>query len=405
VLIDLPKDLCASPASGAAGPTDLELPGYRIPGPPGPRQREKLIEAMTGAEKPLILSGAGVLHAGAAEPLIRFAERQQIPVVTTLLGLGSFPATHPLFFGMGGMHGTYAANMAISECDLLVNIGSRFDDRLTGALDRFAPNAVVAHVDIDPVELGKNVRPNIPILGDAALVLDQLNKRAETKKTPDTSGWIDHLRDYAGAHPLPNPRHRRTLTPQAVIKQVARIVGDEAIVTTDVGQHQMWAAQYYPFTRPNQWVTSGGLGTMGFGFPAAIGAQVAEPEKTVVAIVGDGGFQMTSEELAVVAEEQLPVKVVIVNNQVLGMVHQWQDAFYEKRYAQSNVSVQPDFVRLAESYGIRGARVTSEEEAEQTLPRLLADRRPAVIDCRISPDEIVLPMVPPGAGLSEMTGV
>lgn len=405
VLVDLPKDICAAAVKQEQADTEMRLPGYRFSKEPSTEQVEKLARAIETAEKPVLLAGAGILHAKAADLVRVFAEKHHLPVVSTLLGLGSFPASHPLFLGMGGMHGTYAANMAISECDLLINIGSRFDDRLTGNLAKFAPNAAVAHVDIDPSEIGKNVRPAIPVVGDARSVLEKLLQK--TGKSGEKREWLDHLGLYARTHPLSFSagKDNEELAPQSVIRHVFRHAGEDAIVTTDVGQHQMWTAQYYPFNRPNRWVTSGGLGTMGFGFPAAIGAQIAEPEKTVVSIVGDGGFQMTLQELAVIAELNLPVKIVIMNNHALGMVRQWQEAFYSKRYAHSIPSMQPDFIRLAESYGIRGVRVATEEEARRVFPEVLRDPQPWVIDCRVKQMANVLPMVAPGKGLNEMIGV
>lgn len=405
VLVDLPKDICAAAVKWERPGTDMDLPGYRFLKEPNVAQVEKLARAVETAEKPVLLTGAGVIHAKAADLLRAYAVKHHLPVVSTLLGLGSFPASHPLFLGMAGMHGTYAANMALSECDLLINIGSRFDDRLTGNPARFAPGAAVAHVDIDPSEIGKNVRTVIPVAGDARAVLKKLLQA--TGPSGDRHRWLEHLKQYAGAHPLSfgTDADDGGMAPQSVIQHVFRHTGGDAIVTSDVGQHQMWTAQYYSFDRPNRWVTSGGLGTMGFGFPAAIGAQIAEPEKTVVSIVGDGGFQMTLQELAVVAELNLPVKIVILNNHALGMVRQWQEAFYDKRYAHSIPSVQPDFVRLAESYGIRGVRVAAEEDARRVFPEALRDPYPWVIDCRVRQMANVFPMVAPGKGLNEMIGV
>ncbi|RYM06308.1 biosynthetic-type acetolactate synthase large subunit [Sporolactobacillus sp. THM7-7] len=405
VLVDLPKDVCAMNVPTEPQETAMKLPGYHFTTKPESHRIQTLARAIEKAEKPVVLAGAGVLHAGASEQLRSFAEKHSLPVVSTLLGLGSFPASHPLFLGMGGMHGTYAANMAITECDLLLNIGSRFDDRLTGNLEKFAPEATIAHVDIDPVEIGKNVPADIPVLGDAAAVLERLE--SETGPSADKSKWLKHLKAYRQQHPLHYERsqERGCLSPQYVIERVAACAGDGAVVTTDVGQHQMWTAQYYRFERPDHWVTSGGLGTMGFGFPAAIGAQVAKPDETVVAIVGDGGFQMTLQELAVVRELNLPIKTIVLNNHALGMVRQWQEAFYEKRYAHSVPSVQPDFVQLAESYGIRGERAATEEEAEQVLTRAFRTPGPVLVDCRVRREANVFPMVAPGKGLKEMTGV
>jgi acetolactate synthase, large subunit, biosynthetic type len=405
VLVDLPKDICASQINWETEEAGIDLPGYHVPG----KASEKLIHCLAAAveksERPVILAGAGILHAYASERLRVFAQSQQIPVVNTLLGLGSFPASHPLFLGMGGMHGTFAANMALSECDLLINIGSRFDDRLTGNLTKFAPNAKVAHVDIDRSEIGKNVPVDYPVIGDANIVLGQLEKAMPPGR--ERKEWLNHLNDEEREHPLhydDNPGDPM-IPPQRLIERICHYAGPDAIVTTDVGQHQMWTAQYYQFERPNHWASSGGLGTMGFGFPAAIGAQIAEPEKRVVAIVGDGGFQMTLEELAVMSELHLPIKIVIVNNHALGMVRQWQEAFYEQRYAHSKSSFQPDFVTLAESYGIAGRRIEKKDELDKTLETAMQTAAPILIDCHVRQMANVYPMVAPGKGLQEMTGV
>ncbi|RYL90370.1 biosynthetic-type acetolactate synthase large subunit [Sporolactobacillus sp. THM7-4] len=405
VLVDLPKDICAAQTDKVHEEKEMNLPGYHFTVRPADEQVRKLAEAIERAVRPVLLTGAGVLHANASDLLRSFAEKHNLPVVSTLLGLGSFPASHPLFLGMGGMHGTYAANMAISESDLLINIGSRFDDRLTGNLEKFAMNALIAHIDIDPSEIGKNVPVDLPVIGDAAAVLKRLNE--VTGNAADKGKWLRHLQSYRSQHPLhyENDRTNDGLAPQRVIEYVCRYTDSDTVITTDVGQHQMWTAQYYRFERPDNWVTSGGLGTMGFGFPAAIGAQVAKPQKPVVAIVGDGGFQMTLQELAVVKELDLPIKIVVLNNHTLGMVRQWQEAFYEKRYAESIPSFQPDFVKLAESYGIRGERVTTEEEADQVIADSIHDPHPVLIDCHVKQMANVFPMVAPGKGLNEMIGV
>lgn len=402
VLVDIPKDLTALQTSFLPE-AEVNLPGYRPIVNPDPLQVDSLLEALQHSRKPVILAGAGVLHAKASEELLAFAEQYQLPVVHTLLGLGGFPAQHSLFLGMAGMHGCYTANMALYECDLLINIGARFDDRLTGNLTTFAPNARVAHADIDPAEIGKNVETHFPIVGDAKAVLRMLLSRVVVG--PESQLWLKHLEENKVEYPYWFTDAGELPSPQQLIELVHKHTNGDAIVTTDVGQHQMWAAQFYAFSQPNSWVTSGGLGTMGFGFPAAIGAQLAEPEATVISLVGDGGFQMTLQELILLKEWNLPVKVLIINNGSLGMVRQWQETFYEKRFSQSIFSLQPDFLKLAESYGIKAYRVSSTDEAERVFSEVLTGREPVLIDCRVNPEEKVYPMVAPGKGLHEMIGV
>jgi acetolactate synthase-1/2/3 large subunit len=402
VVVDIPKDIQQGTVEMGES-REVYLPGYQPNTSPNPLQIKKLVEAVSYSEKPVILAGAGILHAKASDLLLKFAEKCQIPVVNTLLGLGSFPFRHPLFLGMGGMHGTYAANMAICECDLLINIGARFDDRLTGNLAHFAPNAMVVHIDIDPAEIGKNVKTDIPIVADAKEALQKIC--SEDLQNAGTDEWVRHLKKYAENFPLWYEDDGEQLSPQHVIQRIHHYTNGDAIISTDVGQHQMWAAQYYGFEKPHKWITSGGLGTMGFGFPAAIGAQIAYPDQLVVSISGDGGFQMTLQELAVVKELNLPLKIFIVNNQYLGMVRQWQESFYEERYSYSTIPVQPDFVKLAESYGIRGCRATNNEELDKVLKTVFEDDGPVVVDCRVKRLEAVFPMVAPGKGLHEMMGV
>ncbi|MDR4938629.1 acetolactate synthase large subunit [Rossellomorea marisflavi] len=402
VLVDIPKDLTVQIASPAEE-QEMDLPGYQPNLHPNPLQIKKLIEAVKHSQRPVILAGAGILHAKASEELKEFAEHYDLPVVHTLLGLGGFPADHALFLGMAGMHGCYTSNMALHECDLLINIGARFDDRLTGNLATFAPNAKVVHIDVDPAEIGKNVETHIPIVSDAKHALVKILEHDERKCYFEE--WHSRLKANKQEYPFWYNRAEEIISPQRLIEQVYELTNGEAVVTTDVGQHQMWAAQYYSFKNPNNWVTSGGLGTMGFGFPAAIGAQLADRERKVVAFVGDGGFQMTLQELVLLKELDLPVKVVILNNGTLGMVRQWQETFYEERYSQSVFSLQPDFVKLAESYGIKGYQVKTQEEVESVLREALTSDEPALIDCWVNPKENVYPMVAPGKGLHEMIGV
>lgn len=403
VVVDVPKDISSEILTEVVKDVNIQLPGYQPTYKPNPMQIKKLSESIPKAKKPVILAGAGVLHSHASKELTAFAEKHQIPVVTTLLGLGAFPADSPLSLGMGGMHGTYAANMALYECDLLINFGARFDDRLTGNLKHFAPFAKVAHIDIDPAEIGKNVPTQIPIVADAKVALMELLKEAE--KSPDCEKWREKLNQYKKDYPLWYELDPSGISPQWLIQAIHKVTKGEAIVATDVGQHQMWAAQYYTFNKPHRWITSGGLGTMGFGFPAAIGAQMASPESTVVAIVGDAGFQMTLQELSVIYERNLPVKIIIVNNSALGMVRQWQELLYDNRISESLLHTQPDFVKLAESYGIRGAKIDNQEELITSLPELMAHDGPVLIDCRVLQQEKVFPMIAPGKGLHEMIGV
>ena len=405
VVIDIPKDISAEVfETSGVGDEEVYLPGYQPTRSPNYLQIQKAIQVLSRAKKPLILAGAGILTAKATEELKEFVERYQIPVVNTLLGLGSIEGSHKLFLGMAGMHGTYTANTAICECDVLINIGARFDDRLTGNLAHFAPNAVVIHIDIDPAEIGKNVPTAIPIVADAKEALQALLN--QTFAGPDTGKWLEGLSDNTEKYPLfYKADKQRGILPQQAIELIHRLTKGDAIVTTDVGQHQMWAAQYYSFNHPHNWVTSGGLGTMGFGFPAAIGAQLAKPNSKVISIVGDAGFQMTLQELSLLQELRLPVKIVILNNRCLGMVRQWQETFYEERYSQSLIHVQPDFVKLAQAYDIQGYKVETMEEAEAVFTEAFNSNEPALIDCRVVQMENVYPMVAPGRGLNEMIGV
>ncbi|NMD70678.1 acetolactate synthase large subunit [Bacillus sp. DNRA2] len=402
VIIDVPKDIAATVVGDIPEEVEVNLPGYQPNLQPNYLQIRKLVEAVSNAKKPVILAGAGVLHSKASELLKQYAEQQQIPVVHTLLGLGGFPAEHPLFMGMAGMHGCYTANMALYEADLLLNIGARFDDRLTGNLATFAPNALVAHIDIDPAEIGKNVPTEIPIVADAKAAIKQLI--AQNGEKPEHQEWMDTLNTWKEKYPYFYETDKE-LKPQRIIEMLYEKTKGEAIVVTDVGQHQMWAAQYYKFNKADRWVTSGGLGTMGFGLPASIGAQLADPKATVLSISGDGGFQMCSQELMVISELKLPIKIVVLNNESLGMVKQWQELFYEERYSYSQIPAQPNFVKLADAYGIKGYTITSEEEAERILTEVLVSPEPVLLDFRISPMEKVYPMIAPGKGLHEMVGV
>jgi acetolactate synthase I/II/III large subunit len=403
VVVDIPKDISSEALFEELKEAEIHLPGYQPTTKPNPLQIKKLADALAKAKQPVILAGAGVLHGKASAELTAFAEKHKLPVVNTLLGLGSFPADSPLSLGMGGMHGTYAANMALYESDLLINFGARFDDRLTGNLKHFAPNAKVAHIDIDPAEIGKNIPTQIPIVSDSKEALVELLAQAD--ESPQHEEWLETLAKYKEEYPLWYKHSPDGMCPQWLIEAIHKVTNGDAIVATDVGQHQMWAAQYYQFNQPHRWITSGGLGTMGFGFPAAIGAQLAAPESTVVAIVGDGGFQMTLQELGVIQERNLPVKIIIVNNGALGMVRQWQELLYDNRISESLLPCQPDFVKLAESYSIRGVRIDTQEELITALPELFAYEGPVLMDCRVLQEEKVFPMIAPGKGLHEMIGV
>ncbi|MEW9501448.1 acetolactate synthase large subunit [Jeotgalibacillus marinus] len=404
VLVDIPKNISNEvfTTSDVKVP-ELNLPGYQPTTSPSYLQIKKVTQALQRAKKPLILAGAGILHGKATNEFVQLVEKTGIPVTNTLLGLGSIPGNHPQFLGMAGMHGTYTANMAIYEADLLINIGARFDDRLTGNLEHFARNATVVHIDIDPAEIGKNVDTAIPIVADAKEAIQALLKLKIEKLSIEP--WLNKLNEMKRDYPLQYTNESKKMLPQEVIELVHRHTKGNAIVTTDVGQHQMWAAQFYQFNHPDHWVTSGGLGTMGFGFPAAIGAQIAKPTETVVAFTGDGGFQMTSQELSLLQENQFPVKIIILNNQCLGMVRQWQESFYEERYSESLLPSQPDFVKLADAYEIEGYKVETCEEAEEVFKKIFASNKPALIDCRVEQMENVYPMVAPGKGLHEMIGV
>ncbi len=399
VLIDIPKDVSNAKAH-LEYPEKVSIRGYQPTTDPHPLQLQKLHAAIAKAERPVILAGGGVVTSGADQELRDFAERTQIPVTTTLMGIGGFSGNHPLWMGMPGMHGTYAANHALLECDLLIGIGVRFDDRVTmGRLDKFAKGAKIAHIDIDPAEIGKNVDTYIPIVGDVKRVLQEALEGLPRSRS---EGWLKRIEDWKRQYPLTFRPSEKTLKPQWLIRHLYETTGGDAIVTTDVGQHQMWVAQYFRFAKPCSFISSGGLGTMGFGFPAALGAQIADPDRLVICVTGDGGFQMTSQELAIAALENLPVKVVVVNNRCLGMVRQWQEVFYQERYSEVDLSGGPDFVKLAEAYGVKGLRARTEEEAKRVWQEALAHPGPVVIDFEVDPEENVYPMVAPGSGLDEM---
>lgn len=399
VLIDIPKDVSA--AKTLFKPvTEVNIRGYNPTISPNKLQVDKLIKAIEASERPLILAGGGVVYSGGHEELLEFVTKTEIPITTTLLGLGGFPSGNDLWLGMPGMHGTYTANKSIQAADLLINIGARFDDRVTGKLAGFAPHAKIVHIDIDPAEIGKNVPTDIPIVGDVKTVLQQVNLLA--KRADKADAWREQIQVSKAQYPFSYKDSDTELKPQWVVEMIHETTNGDAIVTTDVGQHQMWAAQYYKFNKPRSWVTSGGLGTMGFGFPSAIGAQMANPDRVVVSINGDGGMQMCAQELAICAINNIPVKVVILNNQVLGMVRQWQELIHENRFSHIDLAGSPDFVKLAEAYGVKGFRASNKEEAKTAWEEALRHPGPAVVEFVVRRDENVYPMVAQGSTIDQM---
>ncbi len=399
VLIDLPKDVQA--ASGAFEyPKEVHLRGYEpvLEGHPG--QIRKAAELISNAKQPVLYIGGGVMHSNAAAEVIALAEKMQIPVTSTLMGLGSFPGDHPLFLGMLGMHGTWYANTALDTCDVMITIGARFDDRATGKVAEFGKQATIIHIDIDPSAISKNVRVAVPIVGDVRWVLRQLSEQV---KPGDTKPWLQSIEMWKKEHPLGYRSQGAGLKPQFVLEELSRITGGDCIITTDVGQHQMWAAQYYRARRPRSFITSGGLGTMGFGYPAAIGAAFARPGEAVINISGDGSFQMNAQEIATAVEHKLPVKAAILNNGYLGMVRQWQQLFYDKRYSHTQLDItNPDFVKLADAFGCLGLRAAKREEVAPVIQRALKEPGPVIIDFVVEKEENVFPMVPAGASNKEM---
>lgn len=400
VLIDIPKDVSAATALFKPHTEPVAMRGYNPRATPNKLQLDKLHQAIAEAERPLILAGGGVVYSGGHEELFKFVTATGIPITTTLLGLGGFPSGNDLWIGMPGMHGTYTANNAIQQSDLLISIGARFDDRVTGKLDGFAPHAKIVHIDIDPAEIGKNVAVDIPIVGDVKTVLEMLNTDAPYATKADA--WRAKVAEWKQDKPFRYNDSDEVLKPQWVVEMLNDTTNGEAIVTTDVGQHQMWAAQYYRFNQPRSWVTSGGLGTMGFGFPSAIGAQMANPERLVISINGDGGMQMCSQELAICAINNIPVKIVILNNQVLGMVRQWQELIYDNRYSHIDLAGSPDFVKLAEAYGVKGLRATNKEEAQAAWKEAMDTPGPVVVEFVVNKHENVYPMVTQGSTIDQM---
>lgn len=398
VLIDIPKDVAAGICSRGA-PERVELRGYKPTYKGHPNQIRNAARLMQEAERPVIFVGGGVISSGATEELRKLAETLSIPVATTLMGIGSFPENHPLSLGMLGLHGTAYANYAVTEADLLIALGVRFDDRVTGLVEKFAPRAKIIHLDIDPAEIGKNVEVNVPIVGDVKLVLQSILALVEEKKNEE---WLAKINEWRERYPLEYGNKKETLRPQYVIEELGRLTDHQAIVTADVGQHQMWAAQFYKFARPGSFLTSGGLGAMGYGFPAAIGAQLGNPEALVIAVTGDGSFQMNMAEMATAMENNLPIKILLFNNSGLGMVRQLQHFYCERRYTAVEFTGNPDFVRLAECYGAAAYRIQSPEEVVPVLKEALNNDRLTLVECVIDRDEWVYPMVPSAKGLDEM---
>jgi len=404
VLVDIPKDITQSKTDY----NPLSMPSLKSYNPrykPNMKQLKWAIEHIKEAKKPAIFAGGGVILSGASEELAKFARRLKAPVTASLMGLGAFPASDRLWLGMVGMHGTYRANMSVQSCDLLIGIGVRFDDRVTGKLGTFAPHAKIIHIDIDPASIRKNIPVTVPIVGDCKVSITELNSLLDKEQfttDPESSKlWLDQIEQWRNTIPLAYEQSD-TIKPQYVVKKLYELTDGKAIITTEVGQNQMWAAQYYHFDEPNCFITSGGLGCMGFGFPAAIGAQVARPDKPVVDIAGDGSIQMNIQELATAMQYRLPVKIVILNNRYLGMVRQWQELFYQKRYASTDIEQAPDFVKLAEAYGGVGLRATRPEEVEPVLKEGLSTPNLVIMDFLVEREEGVYPMVPAGAPITDM---
>jgi len=406
VVVDIPSDL--SRADIAYEPVqDVHLPGYQPTTTGNQKQIRLAAKALTNARRPVIYAGGGVVAANASPQLVELATVDRLPVTCTVMGLGAFPAPHQQWLGMLGMHGTRTANYAMDEADLIIAVGARFDDRITGKLSEFAPRAKFIHIDIDPAEISKNVPAHIPIVGDAANILPRLTAeyRALDPDPARLEEWWSRIRTWQERHPLRyEDSNDSEIKPQYMIKALHEATGGDAIVTSDVGQHQMWAAQYYDFPAPRRWINSGGLGTMGFGLPAAMGAKVGCPDQTVVCIAGDGSVQMNMQELATCSQEGIAIKVFIMNNHYLGMVRQWQELFWDRRYSSVDMGQWPDFVKVAEAYGATGIRLTDKGPLVDDMREALQTPGPVLVDVRVTPEENVYPMISPGQAARDMVG-
>jgi acetolactate synthase-1/2/3 large subunit len=405
VLVDLPKDIIQASIKPEF-PEEIKIKSYQPTLHANPRQAKRALEMIQAAKQPVLYTGGGIIAANASDELLQFAEALQIPVTSTLMGLGGFPGIHPLWLGMLGMHGTYAANLAVSQSDVLIAVGARFDDRVTGRLDAFAPHAQIIHIDVDPSSISKNVEVHIPIVGDCRDALHQLNNLVKKDEPRDWAAerqeWLEKIQEWGKKHPLKYQKSKDVIKPQFVVEKLWEATKGDAYITTEVGQNQMWAAQFFKFKRARQFMTSGGLGVMGYGFPAAMGVQVAKPDATVIDIAGDGSILMNIQELTTVVANNLPVKIAILNNNFLGMVRQWQQLLYDKRYSSTDLSAQPDFVKVAEAFGAVGLRATKPDEVEKVIRRALETPRPVIMDFVVDREECVMPMVPPGKATHEM---
>ncbi len=409
VLVDLPKDILIAKMKNYEYPENIVIESYKPTYSCNMKQIKRVLNAICQAKRPVLYIGGGVILSDASEELYKFAKKLTIPVTSTLMALGAYPGTDELFLGMLGMHGTYRANMAVTECDLLIAIGARFDDRVTGKIEEFAPSAKIIHIDIDPTSISKNVIVDIPVVGDAKDALKKLNNlldeisEDEIKKyIKKLENWHKKIDNWKEKHKLSYGNNTDKIKPQYVIETIYNLTKGDAIISTEVGQNQMWAAQFYKFVKPRTFLTSGGLGTMGYGFPAAIGAQVANPDKLVIDIAGDGSIQMNIQEMATVVQYNLPVKIVILNNSYLGMVRQWQQLFFNRNYSQTKMVAQPDFVKLAEAYGAVGYTVDKKEDVENVLKEAFSIKKPVIIDFKVEEEENVYPMVPAGEPINKM---